>query len=72
MAKTLVDKQWAYIAKKKAQDNEKYLQEEWLRKKNRLLSMKKENGKKYEDYLKREKERKRRERQEKKNKVWVF
>ena len=31
--------------------------------------MKKENGKKYEDYLKRERERKRRERQEKKNKV---
>ena len=69
MAKTPVDKQRAYIAKKKAQDNEKYLQEERPRKKNRLLSMKKENGKKYEEYLKRERERKRRERQEKKKKV---
>ena len=54
MAKTPADKQRAYITKKKAQDNEKYLQEEWLRKKNRLLSMKKENRKKYEEYLKRE------------------
>ena len=69
MAKTPADKQRAYIAKQKAQDNEKYLQEAWLRKKNRLLSMKKENGKKYEEYLKRERERKRRERQEKKKKV---
>ena len=41
MAKTLTDKQRAYIAKKKAQNNEKYLQEEWLRKKNKLLSMEK-------------------------------
>ena len=56
MAKTPADKQWEYIAKKKAQDNEKQLQEEGLRKKNRLLSMKKENGKKYEEYLKRERE----------------
>ena len=39
MAKTPTDKQCAYIGKKKAQNNEKYLQEEWLRKKNRLLSM---------------------------------
>ena len=71
MAKTPADKQRAYIAKQKAQDNEKYLQKEWLRKKNRLLSMEKENGKKYEEYLKgREKER--RERQEKKNKVQVL
>ena len=53
-------------AKKKVQDHEKYLQEEQLRKKNRLLSMKKENGKKYEEYLKRERERKRLERQGKK------
>ena len=58
MAKTPADKQRAYIAKQKAQDNEKYLQETWLRKKNRLLSMKKENGKKYEEYLKRERKRK--------------
>ena len=41
MAKTLTDKQRAYIAKKKTQNNEKYLQEEQLRKKNKLLSMKK-------------------------------
>ena len=54
MAKTLADKQQAYIAKKKPQDNEKYLQKKRLRKKNRLLSMKKENGKKYEEYLKRD------------------
>ena len=58
MAKTPADKQRAYIAKQKAQDNEKYLQKTWLRKKNRLLSMKKENGKKYEEYLKRERKRK--------------
>ena len=58
MAKTPADKQRAYIAKQKAQDNEKYLQKEWLRKKNRLLSMEKENGKKYEEYLKRERKRK--------------
>ena len=69
MAKTPTDKQCAYIGKKKAQSNEKYLQEEWLRKKNRLLSIKKGNGKKYEEYLKRDRERKRRERQEKKNKL---
>ena len=54
MAKTPADKQRAYITKKKAQDNEKCLQEEWLRKKNRFLSMKKENRRKYEEYLKRE------------------
>ena len=72
MAKTPTGKQRAYIAKKKAQSNENYLQEERLRKKNRLLSMKKESGKKYEEYLNRETERKTRERQEKKNKVWVF
>ena len=71
MAKTPADKQRAYIAKQKAQDNEKYLQKEWLRKKNRLLSMEKENGKKYEEYLKRERKRKK-ERQEKKNKVQVL
>ena len=41
MAKPPTDKQQAYIAEKKAQDNEKHLQEEWLRKKNRLLSRKK-------------------------------
>ena len=58
MAKTPADKQRAYIAKQKAPDNEKYLQKEWLRKKNRLLSMEKENGKKYEEYLKRERKRK--------------
>ena len=58
MAKTPADKQRAYIAKQKAQDNEKYLQKEWLRKKNRLLSMEKENGKKYEEHLKRERKRK--------------
>ena len=69
MAKTPADKQLAYISKMKAKDNEKYLQEEQLRKKNRLLSMKKENGKNYEEYLKKERERKRRERQEKRNKV---
>ena len=40
MAKPPTDKQQAYIAKKKAQDNGKYLQEEWLRGKNRLLSRK--------------------------------
>ena len=57
MAKTPADKQQAYIAKKKAEDNEKYLQE-WLRKKNRLSSMKKENGK-YEEYLKRDREKER-------------
>ena len=57
MAKTPADKQRAYITKKKAQDNEKCLQEEWLRKKNRFLSMKKENRRKYEEYLKREWER---------------
>ena len=43
MAKTPADKQRVYIAKKEAQCNEKYLQGEWLGKKNRLLSMKKEN-----------------------------
>ena len=58
MAKTPADKQRAYIAKKKAQYNGKYLQEEQLRKKNRLLSMKKKNTKKYEEYLKRERKRK--------------
>ena len=57
MAKTPADKQQAYIAKKKAEDNEKYLQE-WLRKKNRLSNMKKENGK-YEEYLKRDREKER-------------
>ena len=39
MAKTQADIQQAYTAKKKAHNNEKYLQEEWLRKKNSLLSM---------------------------------
>ena len=69
MAKTPGDKQRHTMPKKKAQDNEKYIQQERLRKKNRFLSIKKENGKKYEEYLKRERERKRRERQKKKNKV---
>ena len=65
MAKTQADKQ-TYTAKKKAQDKENYLQEEWFRKKNRLLSTKNKNGSKYEEYLKKETERKRRERQKKK------
>ena len=60
MAKTPADKQRVYIAKKEAQCNEKYLQGEWLGKKNRLLSMKKENWKKYEEYLKREWEKEKR------------
>ena len=72
MAKTPADKQRAYVAKKKARYNRKYLQEERLRKKNRLLSMKKKNTKMYEEYLKRERERKWREKQEKKNKEWLF
>ena len=60
MAKTPADKQRVYIAKKEAQCNEKYLQGERLGKKNRLLSMKKENWKKYEEYLKREWEKEKR------------
>ena len=53
MAKTQADKQ-TYTAKKKAQDKENYLQEEWFRKKSRLLSTKNKNGSKYEEYLKKE------------------
>ena len=60
MAKTPADKQRIYIAKKEAQCNEKYLQGERLGKKNRLLNMKKENWKKYEEYLKREWEKEKR------------
>ena len=60
MAKTPADKQRVYIAKKEAQCNEKYLQGERLGKKNRLLNMKKENWKKYEEYLKREWEKEKR------------
>ena len=60
MAKTPADKQRVHIAKKEAQCNEKYLQGERLGKKNRLLNMKKENWKKYEEYLKREWEKEKR------------
>ena len=65
MAKTQADKQ-TYTAKKKAQDKDNYLQEEWFRKKSRLLSTKNKNGSKYEEYLKKETERKSREKQKKK------
>ena len=67
MAKTPADKQQAYTAKTKAQDNENYIQEECLRKKNRLL---KHEKRKLEKSMKsiwnrREKEKKK-ERQENK------
>ena len=65
MAKPPTDKQQAYIAKKKAQDNEKYLQEEWLRKKNRLLSRKK----RMERIMRNNWTRREKERQEKLNKI---
>ena len=60
MAKAPPDKQRVYIAKKEVQYNEKHLQGERLGKKNRLLNMKKENWKKYEEYLKREWEKEKR------------
>ena len=60
MAKAPADKQRVYIAKKEVQYNEKHLQGERLGKKNRLLNMKKENWKKYEEYLKREWEKEKR------------